>query len=615
MALNQIQFERLKNTLASKQLETVNKQEQGGVFDRMKGQISKAGSNVSDAISGTGQYSGQTPLSRGFQATSEAFNAIPKVGYEALPEMARKGLSKVGEVVGKGFGAATNRLSETSSIQELMMLAKENPQAGKALDEALKVLSASGQISGNILLTDQASKLAQAGVNKGLDLGGKALEKTGQAAKTIGEKTYKSAYNLTKQEAELAQASKIKVKFLEQELKSAPKGSLEAQSLAEQITKAKGASPTLRADTAFQKGIMGTEKQIGVQSGVEKMGLWKNKIEPALRGSKDVITKEQIFSKAEQRIASEIDPSRKADLQNALESVKQDYLNTKSFSILDANKVKTSLDKFTPSKIFKGQDVANELKTIKADMADAIREATYSSLKDANIKTAYRDYANLKQLEEVGIKALTEAGTKGGFGNFWSTVYDALLTPVKTVGGKVLYRVGDKLEFVGSKGIKTFGDHLNDVGFKFTPIGDIPNKQGGFVKIGNLKEANIRAAEQLDNSTLLKTGGKNFDKSLTTKELEKIDKGLNFPGGSAPKIPRTDLGASPKLALKQEAQTLYNLGKKIKLENYGTTKGQINFEAMDVVESYLSKVAKKQKITMSDIQDMREVVYLLRKGN
>ena len=74
---------------------------------------------------------------------------------------------------------------------------------------------------------------------------------------------------------------------------------------------------------------------------------------------------------------------------------------------------------------------------------------------------------SLQELEKVGVKAISEAGLKGGFGGFWSTMYDTAMTPVKTVGGKILYHIGDKLQVKAPKTFKgkTFGDYLRNIGY------------------------------------------------------------------------------------------------------------------------------------------------------
>ena len=449
MALTQEEFAKLKTQLATQ------KKRKTDFVSRSVSDIKLAGKGVEEAISGTGEFAGQTPLRRGVEATAQAFNVIPKIASEALPEVARKGISKVGEMFSGVVSLLGDKIGDKKIIQDWII---QHPKAAKTLEEIAGTLSATGEIAGDILAVEGGTKALQKTADLTTKLAAKTFEKTGETTAKVGEKVYKSAFDLTADEARRVQANKIQVKFLEKERASLVKGSKEYQTITKQIDELK--APILRADTALEKGIAGTEKQIGVQSGVEKMDLWKNKVEPALENSKEIITKDELFAKARQTVAKEADLTRKASLQTALEAIETDYADFVNTSLKEANKIKTSLAKFTPSKIFKGQEVASGVKTLQADMASAIREKTYSSLKDINIKKAYLDYSNLKELEKVGIRALTETGTKGGFGGFWSTIYDHATIPIKTVGGKILYRVGNKLEFVGEKGIRTFGQFL-----------------------------------------------------------------------------------------------------------------------------------------------------------
>jgi hypothetical protein len=451
-----------------------------GFLSRVRKVVANAGENVNQAISGTDEFAGQSSVRRGFEATAQAFNTVPKIGYEALPEVARQGLSKAGEVVGKGFQAVTNKIGDSPALQDWVM---KHPEAARSLEEVAGIGSAAGQIAGDILIINQGAKLAQVGA----EAGAKAISKVGQGVSKVGEKVFKSAYTPTADEARLLQGNQAKVKFLKQELAKTTKGTKEFTEVSKQLDDAIKAKPVISSDTALRKGIAGTEKQIGVQSNVEKLDLWKNKIEPALKNSKETITKDELFAKAAKRVAEEVEPSRKADFQRAFESLQDDYKDFSGTDMIKANQIKTSLDKFTPSKIFKGQDVASEVKTLKADMADAIRDKTRESITkigDQSTQAAYRDYSNLKELEKVGIKALTTAGKKGGFGNFWTTVYEQATTPVKTIGGKVLYRVGNKLEFIGEKGVETLGEHLENIGAVATLKSSLAaaDKQAGFVK-------------------------------------------------------------------------------------------------------------------------------------
>lgn len=360
------------------------------------------------------------------------------------------------ESVGGAIAPTIQKGLETDAGQKILEIQKQYPEAFKSLQDVVDIASLI-PVGAGAKAGIEGVELATKGALKGVEMTGKGISKT-------GEKVFKSAIDYTVDEAQLVQDNIIKQGFLKKEISKVAKGSDEYKSLQEQLDLAKKYTPITRSDTALEKGLIGTQKMLGKQSGVEKLGLWKNNIEPALKNAKDKITKDELFARAKQTVESELEPGRKQALQDAYEALELDYKDFADTDLLTANKIKTSLDKFTPTKIFKGKEVASEYKTLKADLAKAIREKTYNTLKDVNIKKAYRDYANLQELEKIGIKALTESGLKGGFGTFWSTMYDMAATPIKTVGGQVLYRVGNKLEFIGDKGIKTLGDYIKKKG-------------------------------------------------------------------------------------------------------------------------------------------------------
>jgi hypothetical protein len=427
-----------------------------------------------------------TDLAKRGEAVNNLYDSNQNFGSKTL-QLIGQGAGFAGDIVGEAVKSVGDITGLTENVVKPIGTAILNTEIGKAGLKAIEggvesynqFKQNNPEVAGNLeavlnigslIPIGKGAQVAGKGALRageaGLETAVKGATKTGALTKDLGEKVYKSAFDLTADEARMVQGNKINIGFLEKELAKVPKGSEEAKSLIKQIEKAKTQAPIVRADTALEKGITGTEKGIGLKSGVEKLDLWKNTVEPALKSSDTKITKDELFAKARETVAKEAEPTRRKGLQDALEALEEDYKDFVDTDLLKANEIKTSLANFTPSKIFKGQEVASGVKTLQADLASAIREKTYSALKDKNIRKAYIDYGNLKQLEKVGIKALTEGGTKGGFGGFWTTVYDRALTPVKTIGGKVLYRVGDKLEFTGQKGLKTLRDYLNTQGVK-----------------------------------------------------------------------------------------------------------------------------------------------------
>jgi hypothetical protein len=293
-------------------------------------------------------------------------------------------------------------------------------------------------------------------VKGGLNLVTKGIAPVVSTVKKGGEALYKSAFTPTVREAENILAYEASQPDTFSRLYGA--GAIKGNSAFKPITV---------GETALRSGIAGTEKGVGVQAKRAADTLYKEEIAPAVDTIDGVITKDELFEPIAQRIAGITDPSKKRAYQDAFEALIDDYKDVTQYTFKEAQKLKSEIAEFTPAKVFRGQDVANEFRMLKADMADAIRQKTYEALKDVNIKQKYIDYGNLQELQKVGVKAISEAGLKGGFGGFWSTMYDTAMTPVKTIGGKVIYHIGDKLQVKAPKGFenKPFSEYLETVGF------------------------------------------------------------------------------------------------------------------------------------------------------
>lgn len=167
-------------------------QKEPGFLERAGSDINQAGDKISDAVAGQGEFQGQGSISRGTQAAAEAANTVVKVGYEALPQPARKALNVVGEKIGQGFKAVTDKVAETPLLKDLAELEaggfvdKNAPGSFMGIpvpslaqtEDSLNTSSAAGQIAGNILLTNSvagapgkiasATKKAAMGIEKQL---------------------------------------------------------------------------------------------------------------------------------------------------------------------------------------------------------------------------------------------------------------------------------------------------------------------------------------------------------------------------------------------------------------------------------------------------------------
>lgn len=267
----------------------------------------------------------------------------------------------------------------------------------------------------------------------------KGTAKVGKVAKSAGEKLYDMAIKPTVKEAELMQKADAGL----------------------------GIDPLTRARTAIQtKKITGSEKRIGQMAVKKADELYKNTIAPAIKGSKEAISRDELFQPIIAKIDDVIEPGRKAELQKAFEAIKEEYASPQfdRMSLDTAQKIKRGLDEFTPQKAFKGEEIGSAYNQLRNDMADSIRQLTYSKIKDINIRDQYLHYGNLRSLAELGVKARTQGALRGGFGAFWSKIWDMAATPITTRAGRTLYQVGNGLEFVGPANLQKFSDFMKTKG-------------------------------------------------------------------------------------------------------------------------------------------------------
>ena len=304
-----------------------------------------------------------------------------------------------------------------------------------------------------------------------IPVAGKVLSKWADLVKKSGKALYKTAIKPNVQEAEqiinaegITLSNKAKIKKIES-------SKLSPVTKAKKIDALTWKTPITRADTSLKYGITGTEKWIGVQWKAESTKLWRDTVWPAIQKSKAQHSIDDMFTRAEKVIEWEKSVLRKQELMEWLQALKEDYLATgkKVFTTGDIQAEKSMLDEFTPSKIWKWKEVAQGYTQAKNTLANIFREQVRDDLGKVGIKNAkelYWDYANLSQLKDIWVKWITEGGLKGWFGTFWSTIYDKVATPVKTVWGKYIYKLGNWVEYVWPKWMDTLGKYLKSKWYK-----------------------------------------------------------------------------------------------------------------------------------------------------
>lgn len=286
---------------------------------------------------------------------------------------------------------------------------------------------------------------------------------------------YNTAIKPNVQEAEQIITSEAKTFANKQAIKKINSSKLSPTTKAKKIASLKWETPVLRSDTALKYGIAWTEKQIWVKWKWESMKLWRDKVSPAISKSKAEHNIDDMFKKAEEVISKEKSSLRRQELMDWLEALRDDFTKTGKvkFTTWDLQAEKSMLDEFTPTKVWKGKEVAQGYAQVKNTMANIFRNQVREDLWKIWWETAkrvYSDYANLSALENIWVKWITEWWLKWWFGTFWSTVYDKIATPVKTVWWKYTYKLWNWIEYVWPKWVNTLGKYLKSKGYKI--VGD-----------------------------------------------------------------------------------------------------------------------------------------------
>lgn len=118
------EFKKLYGEAGLKSVQDVSKKPtesvQPGFIDRVSNVVSTAGKDVYNKITTPTDGSVLGNIKAGTEATATAFNAIPQVAVQALPEFARTGLSKLGEFISSGIQAGANKIADIPQLQSFV---------------------------------------------------------------------------------------------------------------------------------------------------------------------------------------------------------------------------------------------------------------------------------------------------------------------------------------------------------------------------------------------------------------------------------------------------------------------------------------------------------------
>ncbi len=336
-----------------------------------------------------------------------------------LLELAGRGISKI-----PGVEELTQKANE---------LALRHPESAKDFEAIVNLAS--------LIPVTKGAKLAATGAEKGLTSTGKALKGAGESAYGIG--------------VGMEEGTKIALQSYEA-TKPTLMGRVKNLFTGEKPTV--GNKPITEANTAIRRGLMGTEWQLGVQAKRIADDIWTKGVKPALESNKEKINMRSFISElADDIIKKTPELGRRKALLEALDSFGDDFKKVNNFSVKKLQEYKEGWAKHIPEATYKGKPIGSALKDVKNLAAQKARGIIYDKL-GPEVKQAYLDYGNLQSIEKAGIKSVDLLRSKGVTRQVWEAVIDKVLTPVATIGGQVLYKTGEGLEFLGGPGAKKVKD-------------------------------------------------------------------------------------------------------------------------------------------------------------
>src|SRR3990167_1877246 len=341
--------------------------------------------------------------------------------------------------IGKGIEYAAEKISDILAVQKFAT-SKAGEITSRVAEDVSNLTTIAGTIAGS-------KKLVQ-GIPKVIEKGREAATLAGGLSKKAGEKSY--GITITPEESTriAMQSYQAKQGSLFNRVKNMIRG--------EDVE----GRPITEANTAARKGLTGTEWRLGVQAKQIADDLWTGTIAPKLEAVKGQVNMKKFFGEVEKEIRKTVNLGRKNDLLEGLTALKEDFKNVGNIKLPKLQGYKEGWAEFIPQATYKGKPIASSLKAVKDIAAEKARQVIYKHGGE-EIKQAYIDYGNLKSIMKAGVKSIADPAKRSLSRNVWEFIMDKTITPIATFGGKVLYRTGEGLEFIGKKGAKKVKDAID----------------------------------------------------------------------------------------------------------------------------------------------------------
>ncbi len=438
-------YEQLIKKGATPVTTATQKEEKPGYFQRVGQQYKQSAEDIIGSVKrGAGLIEeGMRPGTGVLGQTSKTYQGVARAALGPAGAFTRSVFAPLTElikpvvepVVGYGVKQATKAQPVRDAILGIEKWAERHPDAAANLKDVVDIAS-------GLALQKQVNKLPSQAF--------RVVEKTGKTVKGIGERAYRiTAAPLTEAKARAVSSYQASQPTLTQRLK----GYLTGKPLK------LGEAPVRESETAARRGVMGTTRQIGVQSERLEKQLWKDIVDPSLKSYDDNVNMKEFFREAERQIKRQTsDLTKKNALLEALNSIKDDYRNVSSVSLSKFQNYKAGWAKYLPEKVFKGKPIAGAANEVRSVLARLGTEKVKNLIPSETAKQAYIDYGNLISLKEMGIKSADALRSKSAFRQIWELALDAAITPITSTGGKVIYQTGKGIQFIGEKGAKVLGD-------------------------------------------------------------------------------------------------------------------------------------------------------------
>lgn len=433
--------------------------------------------------------------------TAKGVKRLAETGLRQAGNVAGTATKLIGDIPGVnqavgGVIKGVDKVTPGNLTQDISNVAGAYESWKAQHPDAAKNLEASVNIASLLPIgaaENQLANTAAGGATKTLEVGSKVATSVGGKLKNAGEAAFGVSVGMTDPTKIALQAYEAAQPSLMGRVKNLLTGV---------ESKVKGIKPITEANTAARLLEPGTEWQLGVHAKRVSDQLWSGVLEPALKATgADRVNMPAFLKEVRKDIMKVADLNRRSTLLDAYGKFADDFGKVGDVSWKKFQDYKSGWAKRVPEATYKGKPVAGALNEIRDTAAGKARTMLYDKL-GPEAKQAYFDYGNLQSIEKAGIKSVDLLRSKGMTKQIYEFILDKAVTPVTTVLGKVLYKTGEGLEFIGEKGAQKVRDIIGSAP-QATPsiIDRSPIAQAIKNNPPNVGLTTTNVAKQIDNLT------------------------------------------------------------------------------------------------------------------